>query len=589
MFKNELSITPTLSGCYIMKDKNNNIIYVGKAKNLKKRLSSYFNKIHTGKTYNLVQNIDNFEYIVTNSEKEALLLEISLIKKHNPKYNIMLKDDKSYPFIELTLEKYPRLKIIRRININKNNHKRLFGPYPSSFAARKVVELLNRIYPLRKCNNMGKEVCLYYHLNQCLGYCTNNINTEKIDSYTHKIIDFLNGNYNEVIKKLEDDLKVSIDTLNFEKSIEIKELLEYINNVLNKQKIEFLDNVDRDVFGYYIDKGYISIQVFFIRSGKLVERESEILEVNDNVEEMLEEYVVRFYEKNNLVPKEIILPSLLNPEKEILNEVLNTKIIIPIKGNKMSILNLAIKNAKIGLEDKFELIKRNEEKTSHANKELSKILGIEEINRIEIFDTSNIFGNFNVSGMVVFTNGVPNKNEYRKFKISVDKNDDYNSMKEVIYRRYFKVLKDNLVKPELIIVDGGKNQINAAKEVIDSLNLNIKICGLVKNNKHRTSNLMDENFNIIEINKDSNLFYLLTRIQDEVHNFTINYHRDIRSKGMISSILDNIEGVGEERKKLLIKRFNNIDNIKLASIEELSKVVPNNIANNIYNYFINKK
>ena len=584
MLREKLHLVPELPGCYLMHDKKGTIIYVGKAKKLKRRLSSYFNREHTGKTKKLVSEIVDFEYIVTNSETEALVLELNLIKKYDPKYNILLRDDKTYPYIELTNEKFPRLLVVRNINLKKHKHKRIYGPYPNVYAARKTVNLLNRIYPLRKCATLPKEVCLYYHIHECLGYCEKNISKETIDEITNEIIYFLNGNYDKVITKIKKEMEEASEALNFEKALELKELIEYINITLVKQKVDLHDNINRDIFGYHVDKGYISFQVFFLRGGKLVERDSHIKPIVGEVIEELEEFVSRFYEKDNLKPKEILVPEILEDSKEVLESVLDLNVLVPKKGEKKKLLDMANENAKISLEKKFQLIEKDEERTVIANEELGNILNIENLNRVEIFDNSNIFGSFNVSGMVVFTNGKPNKNEYRKFSITEQKNDDFHTMKEVIYRRYFRLLKEKKTMPDLIIVDGGKSQITAAKEVISDLNLNIPICGLVKNNKHRTSDLMDSNYNIVNIERSSNVFHLLTRMQDEVHKYTINYHRQIRSKGSLESILDNIEGIGNVRKKELIKKYGSLKKIKELSIEELASVLPNEVAKNLYNF-----
>jgi len=567
-----------------MHDKNDTIIYVGKAKKLKRRLSSYFNREHTGKTKKLVSEIVDFEYIVTNCEMEALVLELNLIKKHDPKYNILLRDDKSYPYIELTKEKYPKLQVIRNINLGKNKSKRIYGPYPNVNAARTTVNLLNRIYPLRKCSNMGKELCLYYHIHECLGYCNKEIDIEEINKITNEIIDFLNGNYDNIRKKIEKDMLEASEKLNFEKAKELKELLDYIDIVLTKQKVELHDNINRDIFGYYVDKGYISIQVFFLRGGKLVQRESNIYPLVDDIDEELVEYISRFYDKNNLKPKEIFIPKLIEDSSEMLKELLEINVLVPKKGEKKKLLDMAIDNAKISLENKFELIIKDENRTSIANEELGRLLNINPLNRIEIFDNSNIFGSFNVSGMVVFKDGKPDKDSYRKFNITNQKNDDFHTMQEVIYRRYFRLLKEKKSMPDMIIVDGGKSQITAAKEMLDTLNLNIPVYGLVKNNKHRTSDLIDSNYNIINIDRNSNVFHLLTRMQDEVHNYTINYHRKIRSKGSLESILDNIEGIGEVRKKTLMKRYGSIKKIKELSIKELSEILPSEVSINLYNF-----
>ena len=572
--KEKLSLVPEKPGCYLMHDINDTIIYVGKAKILKRRLNSYFNREHKKKKKKLVENIYDFEYIVTSTEVESLVLEINLIKKYDPKYNILLRDDKSYPYIEITNEKYPRVLVVRNINKKKNLHKKIFGPYPNVVAARKTVNMLNRIYPLRKCKNMPDNVCLYYHIHECLGFCEKKIDKEIIDSYVNDIISFLNGNYDKVLEKLNNDMNKAANNLNFEKAQELKELIEYINVVLVKQKVELPDNINRDVFGYYVDKGYISFQVFFIRSGKLVEREASIYPLYNDLLEELHEFICRFYDKDNIKPKEIFVPQILDNDINLLHDVLDVNVVIPKKGEKKKLVDMAMENAKIALDKKFELIIKDENRTEKANEELGKLLNISKLSRVEIFDNSNIFGNFNVSGMVVFIDGRPSKNDYRKFKISNQVNDDFHTMKEVIYRRYFRLLTEGKSFPDLIIVDGGKTQINAAKSVLEELNINIKIVGLVKNNKHRTSDLMDSNYNLLLVDRTSNLFHLLTRMQDEVHNYTINYHRQIRSKGALESILDNIDGIGKVRKSNLLKKYGSIKKIGEATLEELSNIIP---------------
>lgn len=579
MIKEKLSLVPNLPGCYLMKNKDGVIIYVGKAKKLKNRLSSYFRGTHTGKTAKLVSEIVDFEYIVINSEKEALVLELNLIKKHDPKYNILLRDDKSYPYIELTNDSIPRLSVVRNIN-RKKDHRNLYGPYPNVTAARNTVNLLNRMYPLRKCTTFNKKPCLYYHINQCLGYCTKSIDPNVIDSLKSDIIKFLKGDNSLIIDKIKKEMKVYIDNMNYEKAKELKEMLDYINITLAKQEVELKDSVDRDVFGYYFDRGYLSIQVFFIRNGKIVERHFKIIPTIDEINEELTRYIADFYSKDVLIPKEVLVPDIV--DDNLLKEYLNTNILIPLKGIKHNLVEMACNNAKIKLDEEYELIKKDENKTILANEELREILNLSKLDRIEIFDNSNLFGTFNVSGMVVFTNGAPNKNEYRKFKITNDKNDDYGTMREVIYRRYFRVLKDDLVRPDLIIVDGAKGQMNVAREVIESLNMNIPVVGLKKDDKHNTNSLLAfEPIEEIPIDKRSNLFYLLERMQDEVHNFTISYHKQIRSKGSLASVLDNISGIGEIRKKELLKKYKTISKMKEASIDELSNIIPSNVAINL--------
>ena len=578
MIKEKLSLVPNLPGCYLMKNKNGVIIYVGKAKKLKNRLSSYFRGTHTGKTAKLVSEIVDFEYIVVGSETESLILEINLIKKYDPKYNILLRDDKSYPYIELTNEEVPRLLIVRNLN-RKKNKGRLYGPYPNVYAARQTVNLLNRMYPLRKCSTYNKKPCLYYHINQCLGYCTNKIDKKIIKDMEDEIIKFLKGDHTIISNKIKDEMLKESNNLNYEKAKELKELYDYINITLARQKVEVEDNIDRDIFGYFEDKGMLSIQVLFIRGSKIVGRHSKITPIIDEVGDELNRYIVSFYEKGVLKPKEILVPKIV--DEVILSNILEVKVKIPQKGLKLKLVDMANENAKISLENEFEMIKRDEKKTIGANEELSKLLNIDPLDRIEIFDNSNIFGSFNVSGMVVFTNGRPNKNEYRKFKITIDKNDDYGTMREVIYRRYFRVLRDNLTVPDLIIVDGGIGQINIAKEVIDSLNLNIPVVGLKKDNHHRTEALITSSNEEIKVEHNSDVFFYLERMQDEVHNFTINYHKQLRSKGAIESILDSIEGIGEKRKKELLKKYKSINKLKEIDVKELEEILPNNVAVNL--------
>ena len=576
MFKEELSLVPHLPGCYLMKNKDNIVIYVGKSKNLKNRLSSYFNREHTGKTMMLVREIDHFEYIVTNTEMESLLLEINLIKKYTPKYNILYRDDKSYPYIELTDEKVPRLRIIRRINVKKIKNN-LFGPYPNVGAARRVVEILNRVYPLRKCNTYEKRECLYYHIGECLGYCTKNIDEEIIKEMKTEIISFLNGNTKVLTNKLKEKMNKYSNNMEYEKALEYKELLNYINITTEKQKVDLDDRVNIDVVGYYSKDNYISIQILFIRGGKLLDRNRNIFPMVGDEEEELSNYLLNFYSKNVSNTKEILVPN--NIDTNTFSELFNIKFITPIKGEKKRILSLAEDNARIYYEEQMTYIKRDEDKITNALNELKEKLNIPSVDRIELFDNSNLFGSFNVSGMIVFKMGKPSKNDYRKYKITNDVNDDYGTMKEVIYRRYFKVLKENLEMPDLIIVDGGIGQINVAREVISSLGLKIEVCGLKKDDTHSTNMLLGKDpLEEIKIDKQSDLFLLLTKMQDEVHNFTISYHKNIRSKGALSSVLDNIEGIGEVRKNKLLKKYKTISKMKEAPLEELEEILPKDIA-----------
>ena len=582
MFKEKLSLVPHKPGSYQMKNSDGVIIYVGKAKDLKNRLSSYFRGKHTGKTAMMLSEVHDFTYIVASSELEAFIIEINLIKKYDPKYNILLKDDKTYPYIEYIKNPYPKLKVSRYTQIKKSDNKKLFGPYPNAYAARKIVNLLNRIYPLKKCNSMPKDVCLYYHIGQCIGYCTKDYDINKLEEMEKEILSFLNGNdtilKNRLLKKIEE----CSQNLNYEMALELKKDLDYVEIVLSKQKVELHDLINRDVLGYYLNNGYVSTQIFFIRNGKLVGGHTDIFPIVGELKDEIENYIIKFYNKHE-IPKEIFVDEII--DKEIISSVLKNTLVTPLKGKKKDLLNMAFMNAKINLENEMTLIEKDEQRTLKANDELKEILKLKNLNRIDLFDNSNLFGDFSVSAMVVFKNGLPAKKEYRKFKISIDKNDDYNTMKEVLYRRYYRMLIEKSEKPDLIIVDGGINQINACKEIMQLLNLNIKICGLRKNDKHRTNDLIDgDTLEEIKIDKTSNVFHYLTRMQDEVHRFTINYHRQIRSKGSISSVLDNIDGIGVKRKKELIKKYGSVVKIKEAKIEELKKIIPENIAINLKEY-----
>ncbi|MBO5096354.1 MAG: excinuclease ABC subunit UvrC [Bacilli bacterium] len=585
MLQEKLKLIPNSPGSYQMLNKDGKIIYVGKAKNLHKRVNSYFNRTHTGKTAMLVSEIHDFTYIVANSELEAFIIELNLIKKYDPYYNILLKDDKSYPYIEYISKPYPKLKVSRYLNIKRRDKKLIFGPYPNAYAARRIVNLLNRLYPLKKCDGMPPKPCLYFHINECLGYCTKNYNQEEATKMETEILSFLRGNDKILIDKINEKMQIHSDNLNFELAQELKEELNYIKIVLAKQKVELHDYVNRDVIGFYYDKGFISIDVFFIRNGKLLGNTNKLFPLVGEVKEDLELFIMDFYD-NKEIPREIIVDEEV--DKELLGEMLNTKIITPQKGKKKDLLKMANMNAKINLENQMILYLKEMEKTSKPNDELKELLKLDKLNRIDAFDNSNLFGSFSVSAMVVFKHGKPCKKEYRKYKISLEKNDDFNTMKEVIYRRYYRALIDKTEMPDLIIVDGGINQINACKSVLEDLNLNIKVCGLKKDNHHRTSNLVDgDTYQVIEVDRNKELFHYLTRIQDEVHRFTITYHKNIRSKGSISSILDNISGIGDMRKKALIKAFGSVQKIKNASVEELSKIVPEQIAINIQKFFEN--
>ena len=579
-FKEKLSLVPTKPGSYQMKNKDGVIIYVGKAKNLQKRLRSYFTRTVTGKTKLLVDDIDDFDYIVTSSELESLILEITLIKKYDPKYNILLRDDKSYPYIELTNDKYPTLKIVRNVHRKKNkNH--LYGPYPNVAAARKTVNVVNRIYPLRKCDKLKKDLCLYYHINECLGYCKKEISKEVIDNMKKEIISFLKGDSSIISKKIEEEMNAASEALNFEKAIELKEMLNDINTTLKKQKIDLNNNYNFDLVNFYYDNNYLGIELFFIRQGLLFGRHNEIISSMGDFDNEITEYLIKFYDKG-ILPNELVIPMELN--KELLESYFNIKATQPSKGKIKKLLDLAKENAKEKMELEKETLKRNDDERLKALNELSNILGIENLHRIESFDNSHLFGTFYVGGMVVFDDFLPNKDLYRKYKISTDVKDDLGAMKEVLYRRYFKVIMNETYKPDLIVMDGGELQIKVANEILSSLNLDIPIIGLVKDKNHRTNHIMNSKYEILNIDKDSKLFLFLTRIQDEVHRYAITYHRNIKSKGALSSVLDVVPGIGEVRKKELMKKYGSLKKMKEASKEELCSIVGKDAAEKLYEY-----
>lgn len=582
--KEKLSLVPHKPGSYQYRDSNGVIIYVGKAKDLKNRMTSYFNGKQNSKTQELVKNIYDFTFIVTSSELESFLLEINLIKKYNPKYNILLKDDKSYPYIELVKTPYPELKVVRYLNIKKREGRILYGPFVNATAANQIVRLLNEIYPLKKCNGKPKEVCLYYHIHECLGYCCKEYDQSIVDSMINDITSFFNGNDSIIRDKILERIENASGNLDFERAHELKEYLDYIDIIQERQKIDMSDLVNRDVFNYYYKDAFLSINIFFVRKGKLIGSKNEIINIpDDDPEEAVLNYLANFYQRNE-IPKEIIIPNSI--DKDILNEAISNNFIYVEKGPKKKLLDLVYENAKINHSNNIKQNIRKVERTKGANDELSNLLG-KSIHRIESFDNSHLFGSFAVSAMVVFIEGVPSKNNYRKFKVSMDVNDDYGTMKEVTYRRYYRALIEKSELPDLILVDGGLGQIHAVKEVIDSLNLQdrIKVCGLVKNDKHSTNALMDgDTESIYEIDKTSDLFHYLTFIQDEVHRFAISYHREIRNKGSISSVLDNIDGIGAVRKKELIKKFGSVKKMSEASIEELKTILPENVSINLKKY-----
>lgn len=578
LIKSKLELLPTSPGCYIHKDKNGTIIYVGKAKNLRNRVRSYFRGSHDTKTEALVSEIVDFEFIVTESNIEALLLEINLIKENKPKYNIMLKDDKSYPFIKITNERYPRLIITRQV---KKDGGLYFGPYPDVGAANEIKRLLDRIFPFRKCTNPPSKVCFYYHLGQCMAHTVCHKGEAYFKGMAQEVSDFLKGQDDKIIDELKLKMNTAAQNMEFERAAEYRDLIQAIGTLRTKQRVMAKDLQNRDVFGYYVDKGWMCVQVFFVRQGKLIERDVNLFPYYNDPDEDFLTYVGQFYqEKSHLIPNEILIPQDI--DEEAVKALVDTKVLKPQRGEKKQLVNLAIKNARVSLEQKFNLLEKSMEKTQGAIENLGKLLQIPTPVRIESFDNSNIMGTSPVSAMVVFVNGKPSKKDYRKYKIkTVVGPDDYASMREVIRRRYSRVMRDGLTPPDLIVIDGGQGQVNIAKQVIqDELGLDIPIAGLQKNDKHQTHELLfGDPLQVIELSRTSQEFFLLQRIQDEVHRFAITFHRQLRSKNSFSSQLDGIEGLGPKRKQLLMKHFKSLTKIKEATVDEIVTVgIPRAVA-----------
>ncbi|EGQ4203237.1 excinuclease ABC subunit UvrC [Staphylococcus pseudintermedius] len=568
--KQKLGVLPMEPGCYLMKDRQNQVIYVGKAKKLRNRVRSYFTGAHDTKTTRLVREIVDFEYIVTSSETESLLLELNLIKKYQPRYNILLKDDKSYPFIKITKERHPKLIVTRTVRKGSGKY---FGPYPNAYSAHETKKLLDRIYPFRKCDKMPDRLCLYYHIGQCLGPCVYPVQQEEYGRMTKEITDFLNGEDKTILKNLEEKMIKASENLEFEQAKEYRDLIQHVNNLTKKQKIMSVDQTVRDVFGYHVDKGWMCIQVFFIRQGNLIEREATMFPLQQTPEEEFYTFIGQFYQLNqHFLPKEVHIPKQL--DVEMVHTVVDTNIVTPQRGQKKQLVDMANKNARISLENKFELIARDESRTVKAIEQLADAMGIQIPIRIEAFDNSNIQGVDPVSAMVSFVDGKPDKKGYRKYKTkSVEGPDDYKSMQEAVRRRYTRVLNEGLPLPDLIIVDGGKGHMSSVADVLENeLGLDIPIAGLAKNDKHQTSELLyGETAQVVPLKKNSQAFYLLQRIQDEVHRFAITFHRQTRQKTGLRSILDQVEGIGPKRKTKLLRTFGSIKKMREASVETLQE------------------
>ncbi|MBZ5201171.1 excinuclease ABC subunit UvrC [Planomicrobium chinense] len=585
LIQHKLAILPDQPGCYLMKDRQNTIIYVGKAKVLKNRVRSYFTGSHDAKTQRLVGEIEDFEYIVTNSEKEALILELNLIKKHDPKYNIMLKDDKTYPYLKITGERHPKLIITRQVKRDKGKY---FGPYPNAYAASETKKLLDRLYPLRKCHTMPDRACLYYHMGQCLAPCIKPVEKETYQDMIDGITKFLNGGFREVKEQLVEKMSEASENLEFERAKEFRDQISHIETVMEKQKMAMNDFTNRDVFAYAVDKGWMCVQVFFVRQGKLIERDVSLFPLYRDPQDEFMTYLGQFYEQSHhMKPNEVLVPE--GVDAELVREWLDVRVLVPQRGKKKDLVELAKKNADIAIKEKFGLLERQEERTVGACLELGEAMNIATPLRIEAFDNSHIQGADAVSAMITFIDGKPSKKDYRKYKTrNASKPDDYAAMREVIRRRYSRVLKDGLPLPDLIVIDGGKGQMESAREILeDELGLSIPIAGLAKDAKHQTSQLLyGDPIEVVPLKRTSEAFYLLQRIQDEVHRFVITFHRQLRGKNSIQSALDNLEGVGPKRKQQLLKHFGSVKKIKEATVEELREAgMPLSLATSIQQHF----
>lgn len=629
--RNKLALLPDKPGCYLMKNAEGAIIYVGKAKVLKNRVRSYFTGSHNIKTQKLVGEIADFEYIVTKSNMEALILECNLIKQYHPRYNVLLKDDKTFPYIKITHEAHPRLEVTRKVYKDKAKY---FGPYPNAYAAQETKKLLDRLYPLRKCKTLPDKVCLYYHLGQCVAPCEYEVPEAEYERMTGEITRFLNGGHEAIRDELEKRMLEAAEELNFERAKELRDHILNIDAVMQKQTITTMDLIDRDVFGYYTDKGWMCVQILYMRQGKMIERRATAFPYYGEAYEDFLSFVTQYYSDNPAVPREIFLPegeavqgeptqaeltleetapvesapvetapvettaaqdangetesgdgaaeatealeTATAPDESVdvrssLEAWLKVKVYMPKRGSKRKMVDMACDNARVSLEEKFKLIEREEERTVRAVENLGDWLGTGIVRRIEAFDNSNIQGSDPVSAMVVFTNGKPDRKEYRKFKVKTVKGpDDYETMREVVRRRYERVLKEGLALPDLVVVDGGRGQISAAVDVLENeLGLFIPVCGLVKDAKHKTAQLMaGDPAEVVPLPRDSQEFYLLQRIQDEVHRFAISFHRETRGKSMVTSQLDAIPGIGEKRRKALLRHFGSLKKIKEAGVED---------------------
>jgi len=579
--KDKLATLPMEPGCYLMKDQTGKIIYVGKALKLKARVSQYFIGAHDYKTTKLVSLIDDFDYFVTHSEKEALLLEINLIKQHKPRYNIMFMDDKSYPYIKLSKEKYPRLKVVR--DLKKDKKATYFGPYPDASAAVSMRNLLNALYPIRKCEVMPKKVCLYYHLGQCLGPCEYYVDPEVTNKMVEEIRSSLKGNNKPLLIKLKNEMELASANQNYEKAQEYRDYLRFLDYVSEKQVVSNENISDIDAFSYAVEKGYIAIQGLFIRQGKLLDRSFLLEELIESAEDVFVRFIIHYYQ-DHPIPLKIYIPN--QNELNSIIEMVDLPLVIAQRGNKRKLVELVTKNALNHLQQNYAILEIQNQNQVLALDQLKELLNLEKVDHIELFDNSHIQGTFASSACVVYTDGKPNKKEYRLYHVS-HQGDDYHNMEEVIYRRYFRQLKEHHKLPDLIIVDGGIRQIEVAAATLETLHLSIPVVGLSKDSHHQTSILLNQQNEVLNLKDKQECFFLLARMQDEVHRFVITHHKQRRSKNQIKSLLDDIEGIGTKRQQTLIKQFKDIAGIQAASLEELSKIIPLKVAEKLKEALIN--
>lgn len=570
--KDKLLTLPMEPGCYIMKDRNGTIIYVGKAKKLKNRVNQYFTGAHDYKTTKLVSQIVDFDTIVTKTEKEALILEINLIKKHRPRFNIMFMDDKSYPYIKITQEKYPKLTVVREMKKDKKAN--YYGPFPDATAAHNMASLLNSIYPLRKCVTLPKKVCLYYHLGQCLGPCEFKVEDEVYPQMIKEIVQVLKGDDKALRQRLNDQMKDATEKLNYEKAMVYRDFLRSLDHVQDKQTVYQDNRLDRDAFNYYEKDGMLTITALIVRGGQLMDRHLLTQLLVDDASESFENFILQYYESQAL-PKELIVPASFDASN--ISSMLDVKLIQPQRGELKKLLDLVLLNAMNHHRQHSTILKKNNEKHDKSINELKDILKLDSIERIELYDNSHTQGQFASSAMVVFIGGSPSKKDYRLYNLH-NGADDVKNMEEVIYRRFLRAIKENQSYPDLILMDGGYTQIQAAKRSMESLDIHVPLYGLVKDDKHTTSALMDQDGNRIELKSYQEIFFLLSRMQDEVHRFVLSHHQRRRSKAQTHSILEEIDGIGPKRRLALLKAFKSVQGILDAPQDKLEEVVGKSVA-----------